>query len=91
MNKLAGKCIIVVLVFALVAGETLTRLKRRRLLMISFDGLRADKLEEFLREHPSSFFNNLISNGLKATYMTPVFPSISFPNHYSMVTGNLNF
>ena len=60
---------------------------RRPLIMVSFDGMRADKFDEFVRENPSCNFNRIIKNGLKADYMIPSFPSKTFPNHYTIATG----
>ena len=62
--------------------------KRKPLLLISFDGLRADKLDEFLKNNPNSHLNNFRKNGVKASYMRPSFPSLTFPNHFTIVTGN---
>ena len=49
-------------------------------LLVSFDGLRASSLDEFVIENPSSNFKKLIDNGVKAEYMLPSFPSITFPS-----------
>ncbi|XP_041653206.1 glycerophosphocholine cholinephosphodiesterase ENPP6 isoform X2 [Cheilinus undulatus] len=32
-------------------------------------------------------FRELVSNGVKVDYMTPDFPSLSYPNYYSLMTG----
>jgi predicted AlkP superfamily pyrophosphatase or phosphodiesterase len=55
--------------------------------MISFDGMRSSKFEEFLRDNPNSAFNEIIKDGVKAEYMIPSFPTLTFPNHYTIVTG----
>lgn len=62
---------------------------RNPLLLISLDGMRADKFDEFLKENPSSNFKRIVDNGLKADYMIPSFPSQTFPNHWTLVTGKL--
>jgi predicted AlkP superfamily pyrophosphatase or phosphodiesterase len=55
---------------------------------ISLDGFRADKLEEFLLNNPNSNFQTMMLNkGVKAEYMMPSFPSLTFPNHFTLVTG----
>jgi predicted AlkP superfamily pyrophosphatase or phosphodiesterase len=55
---------------------------------ISLDGFRADKLDEFLLNNPSSKFQTMMLNkGVKAEYMMPSFPSLTFPNHFTLVTG----
>ena len=57
-------------------------------LVISFDGFRADKLDEFLSKNPNSNLQTkFVDVGTLASYVIPAFPSVSFPNHFSMVTG----
>ena len=53
------------------------------LILISVDGLRPDYLNHI--ETPN--FDYLIENGVLAKHMIPVFPTKTFPNHYSLVTG----
>ena len=64
-----------------------TNANRKPLLVVSFDGLRADKFDEFITKNPKSAFSVFIKNGVKAEYMEPVFPSSTYPNHMTMVTG----
>ncbi len=52
-------------------------------LLISFDGFRWDYTDK--AELPN--FNYLINHGVKASSLQPVFPSKTFPNHYSIITG----
>ncbi|ULA62127.1 MAG: hypothetical protein LZF60_420063 [Nitrospira sp.] len=52
-------------------------------ILVSLDGFRADYLDRF--DLPN--FRHLIENGVRAEGLIPVFPSITRPNHYSMVTG----
>ena len=59
------------------------------LLVISFDGLRADKFNEFVLNKPNSAFANFMKNGVHAPYMQPSFPSSTFPNHFTLITGIL--
>ena len=51
-----------------------------KLLIVSFDGIRADKFNEFVKLFPESNFNQFIQNGIKAEYMEPTFPSLTFPS-----------
>ncbi|KAB7770124.1 ectonucleotide pyrophosphatase/phosphodiesterase [Xanthomonas maliensis] len=53
------------------------------LLLISIDGLRADMLDRGLTPHLSA----LARAGVRAQWMTPSYPSLTFPNHYTLVTG----
>ncbi len=53
------------------------------LLLISIDGFRADYLQRGL----SPTLQRLADDGVRATAMQPSFPSLTFPNHYTLVTG----
>lgn len=54
-----------------------------KLLLISFDGFRYDYLQKVDTPH----FDTLVSEGVKAEGLIPVFPSNTFPNHYAIATG----
>lgn len=54
-------------------------------ILISADGFRTDYLEKF---NPK-FLNKMRAQGVSAKSMLPSFPSITFPNHYTIVTGLL--
>ena len=51
--------------------------------LISFDGFRYDYLDRFNLPN----FKRMGERGARAAAMIPVFPSLTFPNHYSLVTG----
>ena len=51
--------------------------------LVSLDGFRPDYLDRFKLPH----LERIISRGVRARSMIPVFPSLTFPNHYSLVTG----
>ena len=53
------------------------------LILISFDGYRADYLD---RGH-SPVLAALAEDGVRAKGMRPVYPSLTYPNHYTLVTG----
>ena len=53
------------------------------LLLISIDGFRADYLQRGL----SPTLAALAHEGVRAQAMQPSFPSLTFPNHYTIVTG----
>jgi predicted AlkP superfamily pyrophosphatase or phosphodiesterase len=53
------------------------------LLMVSIDGLRADMLDRGITPNLS----RIIDGGVRARWMTPSYPSLTFPNHYTLVTG----
>jgi predicted AlkP superfamily pyrophosphatase or phosphodiesterase len=52
-------------------------------IMISIDGFRYDYAEKFNAVNLLA----LSDNGVRATAMQPCFPSLTFPNHYSLATG----
>ena len=52
-------------------------------ILISLDGFRADFLDRGLTPTLTSF----VSGGVSPKYMLPSFPSLTFPNHYTLVTG----
>lgn len=56
-------------------------------LLISLDGFQANILDKFLKENPNSNFKKFSDSGVKANYMQPSFPTLTFPNHYTIVTG----
>lgn len=53
------------------------------LILISIDGYRADYIARGLSPNLAA----LASEGVRATAMKPSFPTLTFPNHYSIVTG----
>jgi predicted AlkP superfamily pyrophosphatase or phosphodiesterase len=53
------------------------------LILVSLDGYRADYLD---RGH-SPALAALAAGGVRARGMRPVFPSLTYPNHYTLVTG----
>ena len=55
-------------------------------LLISLDGFRADYLERGLTPR----LTRLAREGVRAEWMTPSYPSLTFPNHYTVVTGLLS-
>ncbi|MFT3781695.1 MAG: ectonucleotide pyrophosphatase/phosphodiesterase [Nibricoccus sp.] len=56
-------------------------------LLISMDGFRWDYCEKFPAETPT--LRHLRETGASARGLIPVFPSNTFPNHYSIATGLL--
>jgi len=62
---------------SLIAGE------KPYVLLISFDGFRWDYLDRGLSPNIEKFYND----GVRAMSLQPCFPSKTFPNHYSIITG----
>ncbi|RUO22691.1 alkaline phosphatase family protein [Aliidiomarina iranensis] len=52
-------------------------------ILISIDGARHDYLDRYAAPN----LNRLANEGLRAEHLQPVFPTKTFPNHYSLVTG----
>ncbi|KZO93653.1 Phosphodiest-domain-containing protein [Calocera viscosa TUFC12733] len=52
-------------------------------IMVSLDGLRADYVDRGITPH----LLEISRQGLRAKYMKPVFPTLTFPNHWSLMTG----
>jgi len=59
--------------------------RERTLILVSLDGFRWDYLQKFKAETPR--LNQLASEGVHMERLIPVFPSLTFPNHYTIVTG----
>ncbi|KAI6098123.1 nucleotide pyrophosphatase [Pisolithus sp. B1] len=55
----------------------------RTVILVSIDGLRADYLDRGLTPH----LLDISKQGIRAEYMKPVFPTLTFPNHWSLMTG----
>lgn len=52
-------------------------------ILISADGFRAD----FTEQYDAKFLQTISKKGVRAKYMQPSYPSVTFPNHYTIVTG----
>jgi predicted AlkP superfamily pyrophosphatase or phosphodiesterase len=57
--------------------------KKPYVILISIDGLRSDFVDKFNAKSLQAYGKS----GVVANYMTSAFPSLTFPNHYSIVTG----
>lgn len=55
----------------------------QKVLLISIDGF----MPEYFSKFETPALDRLASSGVVADYMIPVFPTKTFPNHYSIVTG----
>ncbi|XP_052011070.1 glycerophosphocholine cholinephosphodiesterase ENPP6 [Xyrauchen texanus] len=56
----------------------------RKLLLFLIDGFRYDYMDDLQN---MAGFREIVENGVKVDYMTPDFPSLSYPNYYSLMTG----
>ena len=57
----------------------------KKLLVLLIDGFRWDYFDIHGLELPG--FKQLFRQGIKSDYMVPDFPSLSYPNYYSIMTG----
>lgn len=75
-NKLL--VLLLIFTFSLAAADS-----KPYVLLISFDGFRWDFTEKGLTPN----LNEMAGRGVKALSLRPVFPSKTFPNHLSIITG----
>ncbi|PKU23856.1 ectonucleotide pyrophosphatase/phosphodiesterase [Telmatospirillum siberiense] len=64
-------------------GEGVPPPRRAPLILVSLDGFRAD----YLGRGRSPVLSALAASGVTADAMRPAFPSVTEPNHYTLVTG----
>lgn len=86
-RKLTSLLSLVVVLAALFVGYKMwtsedTKSQERYTVIVSIDGFRAEYLD---RAHTPAL-DAIAREGVKAT-LSPMYPSNTFPNHYSMVTG----
>ncbi len=64
-------------------GQTVRSDIKPTIILISLDGFRWD----YPQKYSPPTINRLIKNGVRAKWMIPSFPTKTFPNHYTVVTG----
>ncbi len=67
----------------LLSKNDLSQYNKPYVILISADGFRAD----FTEKYDASFLQTISKKGVRAKYMQPSYPSVTFPNHYTIVTG----
>jgi predicted AlkP superfamily pyrophosphatase or phosphodiesterase len=75
------KTLLALLLAAIAA--TATAQPANPLILVSIDGFRPDYLQRGVTPN----LNRLAAGGARAVAMRPSFPSVTFPNHYTLVTG----
>lgn len=77
--------LLIFLLFAVVAVSAQQPIKdlKPTVILISLDGFRYDYLDKY---HPPTM-EALAKDGVRAKWMIPSFPTKTFPNHYTIVTG----
>lgn len=87
-GSMAAKPGALLLVLALSLAQPASA--RRKLLVFLLDGFRSDYIsDEALESLPG--FQEIVSRGVKVDYLTPDFPSLSYPNYYTLMTGEYRF
>lgn len=77
------KRVLLILFLCSLACSAQSENKPPKLLLISFDGFRAD----YLTKTDTPNFDLLTKSGVAGEGLIPVFPSKTFPNYYSIATG----
>jgi predicted AlkP superfamily pyrophosphatase or phosphodiesterase len=80
---LALACLLLALNFSVLGQTKPIQDLQPTVILISLDGFRYDYLNLY---HPANL-NSLAAGGVRARWMTPSFPSKTFPNHYTIATG----
>ncbi|XP_053396057.1 ectonucleotide pyrophosphatase/phosphodiesterase family member 5-like [Mercenaria mercenaria] len=57
-----------------------------KVILISMDGFRYDYLD-LIPPNEAEHFRYMIKNGVKAKSIMNVFPTVTYPNHYTLITG----
>ena len=78
-----NKYIVALLVIMMTVSNNAQQNEKPYVVLVSLDGFRWDYSKYF--ETPN--LDRLAENGVKARSMKPSYPTKTFPNHYSMVTG----
>lgn len=74
--------IAILILFVLASNNSFSQ-KRAPVIVISFDGFRWDYPDKV----HLPVFDSLARVGIRAGSLKPAFPSLTFPNHYTMATG----
>ncbi|XP_060597085.1 ectonucleotide pyrophosphatase/phosphodiesterase family member 5-like [Ruditapes philippinarum] len=72
------------IIFMLGGASSFTKLPK--LLLISMDGFRYNYLD-LIPVNETKNFQYMINNGVKAKSIMNVFPTVTYPNHYTLITG----
>jgi predicted AlkP superfamily pyrophosphatase or phosphodiesterase len=78
-------CLFAPALFAGAEEPGASALRERLLILVSIDAFRWDYLQKFKAQTPR--LNQLAAQGVHARRLISAFPSLTFPNHYTIVTG----
>ena len=83
VNKIAGLLMLAVVAAGCAQVAPARVVPPVPVILVSLDGMRPDYLERGV----SPNLNRLAAEGARAVAMRPSYPSLTFPNHYTLVTG----
>ncbi len=83
MRILSGVNILLCAVVVLLSAPAYAQSSNPSVLLVSFDGFRHD----YIDKHDLKNFKAFRDKGSAAEGLVPCYPSLTFPNHYSIVTG----
>ena len=83
MNKLKNLLLLALCWVGLSLPSFAQQKAKSYVVMVSFDGFRYD----YAKKYPCPNLDKMAANGAMATSMYPSYPSKTFPNHYTLVTG----
>jgi predicted AlkP superfamily pyrophosphatase or phosphodiesterase len=83
-----SKLVINILILAQISLNVIVNVRGHSshplLLLISFDGFRHDYIDLY----NLTTFASMRARGASAHHLDNVFPTLTFPNHWTLVTGN---
>ena len=82
-TRLSALLIVVLALFSNAFGQSPVKDLKPTVILISLDGFRYDYLDKY----PAPTLRSLATGGVRAKWMIPSFPTKTFPNHYTIVTG----
>jgi predicted AlkP superfamily pyrophosphatase or phosphodiesterase len=83
MEVVSMRCLLLVFFAFFAIAEAASAQTPDTVILISIDGFRPDYLDRKVTPN----LNAIAKTGVLAAGMRPSFPSITFPNHYTLVTG----
>ncbi len=83
MKNFTLLCLFILCFFSAVAQEN----KKQHVILISIDGLRPDFYLD--KKWPAPIIQHMAEKGSHAQAVKGIFPSVTYPSHTTMVTGNL--
>ncbi|KAJ7264439.1 alkaline-phosphatase-like protein [Mycena haematopus] len=60
---------------------------KRTVLIVSIDGLRCVRVADYLDRGLTPHLLDISKQGLRAKALVPIFPTLTFPNHWALMTG----